>query len=99
MKTTAGRKVFRSPKGEIYSERTITVPTWFGWVTTPTVDKDGKEWGEDSMIYFLNQYGPIDFVTGAILPVFPDQVSASRYAEKRSESYDNQVKGLLFGDE
>jgi|DEB0MinimDraft_4_1074332.scaffolds.fasta_scaffold168011_2 hypothetical protein len=96
MKTSANRKVFKSPSGEYYSERTITVQTPYGWVTTPTVDADGREWSEDSMTAFLNKYGPIDFVTGDRLPTFETLSEALDYAKQRTDSYSDQLDGMLF---
>ena len=97
MKTKANRKLFKDPKtGEIYSERTVTVPTWYGWVTTPTVDANGQSYSAEGMRYFLEHHGPIDFLTGERLPVFSNEVEASKYAKERSALYNEDAQ--LFSE-
>nr|ABZ05852.1 hypothetical protein ALOHA_HF400048F7ctg1g19 [uncultured marine microorganism HF4000_48F7] len=90
-KTSAGRVIWKK-NGEEYSEITRTVQLETGkWITTPTVDKDGNVVPIEKITKFLNENGNIDFVTGKELPVFDTEKAASKYAEERSNSYNNET--------
>lgn len=90
--TKYNRPVWRDEQtGEVFSEKTITVPYGDGFVVMPSVTKDGSQLSEEQVYEYVKRNGPIDFVTGEKLPIFESPEQADTYARGRSDK--------MFSDE
>ena len=84
--TKYNRPVWKDEQsGEVYSEKTITVPYGDGFVVMPSVGRDGSQYTEKQIYEYVKRNGPIDFVTGEKLPIFESPDQADTYARGRSE--------------
>ena len=72
--------------GDLFSEKTVTVPYGDGFVVMPSVAEDGSELTEDQIFDYVRRNGPVDFMTGEKLPIFESMEEADAYAQKRSET-------------
>lgn len=95
-RTSDGRQVYRDGEGAPYSERTVTVPYQGQWVNVPSVDDQGVVQPEGVVADFVAKNGPVDPVTGAVLPVFKTIEEAEQYAQQRSAQLGKELerKGL-----
>ena len=73
-------------KGTRYSEVTTTIPFGTGWITAPTIDKNGNKLDDAEVKQRLKDNQGKDFITGEKLPVFSSEEKASEYAEWRSST-------------
>ena len=96
-KTSAGRQLYNDPEGGMYSEKTVTVETEYGWVNVPSVDAKGGIIPEDKLVDMVNALGPIDPLTGRELKTYKDAESAVKDAEARTEALSNEVKEYAKG--
>ena len=86
-KTFFGRELFLDPKSkEPFSEKTRTVPFGDGFVVIPSVNESGIQLSDKVLENLVRKSGPIDPVTGALLPVFESIPEADKYARSRSEA-------------
>jgi hypothetical protein len=93
--TKAGRPLWQSEDGELYSERTVTIPTKIDedgkplpgskWVNVPSVFDGGKIIDDESfLIKFYSQNNYKDPITNQVIRKFDDVDSAVEYAKQRS---------------
>jgi len=92
-KTLRGRSVWIDETGEItgkkgarYSEVSTTIPFGTGFITAPTIDKNGDRLSDDEVKQRLKDNQGRDFITGEKLPVFSSQEKAVEYARWRSST-------------
>ena len=85
--TKYGRPMWKDEAtGDLFSEKTVTVPYGDGFVVMPSVSEDGSELTEEQIFYYVRRNGPVDFMTGEKLPIFESMEEADTYAQKRSET-------------
>ena len=90
--TKYNRPVWKDEQsGEVYSEKTVTVPYGDGFVVMPSVGRDGSQYTEEQIYEYVKRNGPVDFVTGEKLPIFESPDQADTYARGRSDK--------MFSDE
>lgn len=93
--TKAGRPLWEADNGELYSEKTVTIPTKVDedgepmpgskWVNVPSVFDGGKIINdEDFLIKFYSENKYIDPITNKKLESFDNVDKAVEYAKKRS---------------
>ena len=85
--TKYGRPMWKDEAtGDLFSEKTVTVPYGDGFVVMPSVLEDGSELTEEQIFDYVRRNGPVDFMTGENLPIFESIEEADTYAQKRSET-------------
>lgn len=85
--TKYGRPMWKDEAtGDLFSEKTVTVPYGDGFVVMPSVSEDGSELTEEQIFDYVRRNGPVDFMTGEKLPIFESIEEADTYAQKRSET-------------
>jgi len=94
-KTKAGRPLWQTPSGKLYSERTRTIPLDYGkdkkplpnsrWINVPTVFDAGQVINdEDFLLKFYSANKFKDPITGEQLKTFKSLDAAVAAARKRS---------------
>jgi hypothetical protein len=94
-KTKAGRPLWQTPSGKLYSERTMTIPLDYGkdkkplpntrWVNVPTVFDAGQVIdNEDFLLKFYSANKFKDPITGEKLKFFKSLDAAVSAAKERS---------------
>jgi hypothetical protein len=89
--TVRGRPVYRDTEtGDLFSEKTVTVPYGDGYVVIPSVIDNGMSLSEDDLFEYVAEKGPYDPLTGEELPVHAGLDEADRYAQWRSDNQFNE---------
>jgi len=91
--TPEGRKIIRSPSGQMMSEVSATVEVPGGWLNIPTLFGGKKVSDEEALSRVTTPGGYVDPETGRRLPIFGSMAEAESAARKRSDDIGKMISG------